>query len=58
MSKLHGRVSRRMWRHVFPGEGEELDPNPGFGRYTPRARNAVTTAHNEARAASSGARKS
>ncbi|OLZ59146.1 MULTISPECIES: Clp protease N-terminal domain-containing protein [Streptomyces] len=28
-----------------------LDPNAGFGRFTPRARNAVVTAQNEARAA-------
>ncbi|OKK22833.1 Clp protease [Streptomyces sp. CB00455] len=28
-----------------------LDPNEGFGRFTPRARNVVVTAQNEARAA-------
>ncbi|MGW6980845.1 Clp protease N-terminal domain-containing protein [Streptomyces sp. NPDC054932] len=28
-----------------------LDPNAGFGRFTPRARNVVVTAQNEARAA-------
>jgi hypothetical protein len=33
---------------------EALDPSQGFGRYTPRARNAVMAAHNEARAADNG----
>ncbi|MDX2394409.1 Clp protease N-terminal domain-containing protein [Streptomyces sp. NPDC054904] len=33
-------------------EGEPgIDPNEGFGRFTPRARNVVVTAQNEARAA-------
>ncbi|WP_329378567.1 ATP-dependent Clp protease ATP-binding subunit [Streptomyces sp. NBC_01351] len=32
------------------GDGA-LDPNAGFGRFTPRARNVVVTAQNEARAA-------
>jgi hypothetical protein len=33
-------------------EGDSgLDPNAGFGRFTPRARNVVMTAQNEARAA-------
>ncbi|MFJ3975404.1 Clp protease N-terminal domain-containing protein [Streptomyces sp. NPDC090021] len=33
-------------------EGSDaLDPNAGFGRFTPRARNVVVTAQNEARAA-------
>ncbi|MBI0299304.1 ATP-dependent Clp protease ATP-binding subunit [Streptomyces sp. PRKS01-29] len=35
-----------------PGEPSDLDPSQGFGRYTPRARNAVVAASNEARAAS------
>ncbi|MFE0582216.1 Clp protease N-terminal domain-containing protein [Streptomyces sp. NPDC058874] len=30
---------------------DALDPNAGFGRFTPRARNVVVTAQNEARAA-------
>jgi hypothetical protein len=34
-----------------PGDAADLDPDQGFGRFTPRARNAVTAAHNEARAA-------
>src|SRR5215212_1207024 len=33
------------------GEGSDLDPNQGFGRFTPRARNVVMAAQNEARAA-------
>ncbi|MFF1354777.1 Clp protease N-terminal domain-containing protein [Streptomyces sp. NPDC058297] len=33
------------------GEGGELDPSSGFGRYTPRARNVVMSAQNEAQAA-------
>ncbi|MET9548870.1 Clp protease N-terminal domain-containing protein [Streptomyces sp. NPDC006627] len=34
-----------------PGETEALDPSQGFGRFTPRARNAVMAAHHEAKAA-------
>ncbi|MFH8293999.1 Clp protease N-terminal domain-containing protein [Streptomyces sp. NPDC018059] len=34
-----------------PGETETLDPSQGFGRFTPRARNAVMAAHHEAKAA-------
>ncbi|WP_369186113.1 Clp protease N-terminal domain-containing protein [Streptomyces sp. R08] len=30
-----------------PKESADLDPAQGFGRYTPRARNAVMAAHNE-----------
>ncbi|MEU2207627.1 Clp protease N-terminal domain-containing protein [Streptomyces hygroscopicus] len=33
------------------GEASDLDPGQGFNRYTPRARNAVVAATNEARAA-------
>src|SRR5882757_6704205 len=32
-------------------EAGELDPSAGFGRYTPRARNVVMSAQNEAQAA-------
>ncbi|MFE2285121.1 Clp protease N-terminal domain-containing protein [Streptomyces sp. NPDC059443] len=35
------------------GEGNDLDASQGFARFTPRARNVVVTAQNEARAASS-----
>ncbi|WP_263165656.1 Clp protease N-terminal domain-containing protein [Streptomyces sp. SCSIO ZS0520] len=34
-----------------PGEAPALDPNQGFGRFTPRARNAVVAAHHEAQSA-------
>ncbi|WNI25771.1 Clp protease N-terminal domain-containing protein [Streptomyces sp. ITFR-16] len=34
-----------------PGEGSDLDPSQGFGRFTPRAKNVVMAAQNEARAA-------
>ncbi|MBT2451509.1 ATP-dependent Clp protease ATP-binding subunit [Streptomyces sp. ISL-43] len=33
------------------GEGNDVDAAQGFGRFTPRARNVVVTAQNEARAA-------
>src|SRR3954451_12408692 len=35
-----------------PGSPSDLDPSQGFSRYTPRARNVVIGAQNEARAAS------
>ncbi|GAA4942745.1 hypothetical protein GCM10023238_05760 [Streptomyces heliomycini] len=35
----------------MPKEGNDLDPSQGFDRYTPRARNTVMAAHNEAQAA-------
>jgi hypothetical protein len=34
-----------------PGEPSDLDPSQGFGRFTPRARNVVMAAQNEARSA-------
>ncbi|MFJ2768656.1 Clp protease N-terminal domain-containing protein [Streptomyces sp. NPDC087300] len=34
-----------------PGEASDLDPSQGFGRFTPRAKNVVMAAHNEAKAA-------
>ncbi|MFD5790042.1 Clp protease N-terminal domain-containing protein [Streptomyces sp. NPDC127037] len=34
-----------------PGEGTDLDPSQGFGRFTQRAKNVVMAAQNEARAA-------
>ncbi len=37
-----------------PGEPSDLDPNQGFSRFTPRARNVVVAAQNEARTASNG----
>jgi len=35
----------------YPGGPPDLDPNEGFSRFSPRARNAVITAQNEAHAA-------
>lgn len=34
-----------------PTDSDALDPNAGFGRYTPRARNVIVTAQNKAHAA-------
>jgi hypothetical protein len=38
-------------KRFVPKESAALDPNEGFNRYTPRARNVVMAAHNEAKAA-------
>ncbi|MFE0919580.1 Clp protease N-terminal domain-containing protein [Streptomyces nigra] len=38
-------------KRFVPKEGNDLDPQQGFGRYTPRARNVVMAAHNETIAA-------
>src|SRR5687767_4697782 len=38
-------------RFVAKGESVDLDPSQGFSRFTPRARNVVMAAQNEARAA-------
>ncbi|MFE9771456.1 Clp protease N-terminal domain-containing protein [Streptomyces sp. NPDC005931] len=38
-------------KRFVPKEPAGLDPNEGFNRYTPRARNVVMAAHNEAKAA-------
>ena len=38
-------------KRFVPKESADLDPSQGFGRYTPRARNVVMAAHNEAVAA-------
>lgn len=40
-------------RFVPKGPADEVDMQQGFGRFTPRARNVVVAAQNEARAASS-----
>ncbi|MBO4254176.1 Clp protease N-terminal domain-containing protein [Streptomyces griseorubiginosus] len=37
-------------KRFVPKESTDLDPNQGFGRYTPRARNVVMASHNEAKA--------
>lgn len=36
-----------------PGTAADLDPNQGFNQFTPRARNVVAAAHNEAKTAGS-----
>jgi hypothetical protein len=36
-----------------PGTASDLDPNQGFNQFTPRARNVIAAAHNEAKAARS-----
>lgn len=38
-------------KRFVPKESIDLDPQEGFGRFTPRARNAVVAAHNESIAA-------
>ncbi|KOG35384.1 Clp protease N-terminal domain-containing protein [Streptomyces resistomycificus] len=38
-------------KRFVPKESADLDPGNGFSRYTPRARNVVMAAHNEARTA-------
>ncbi|MFF8948400.1 Clp protease N-terminal domain-containing protein [Streptomyces sp. NPDC014940] len=38
-------------KRFVPKESADLDPSQGFSRYTPRARNTVMAAHNEAVAA-------
>ncbi|TQF73480.1 ATP-dependent Clp protease ATP-binding subunit [Rhodococcus spelaei] len=38
-----------------PGQAADLNPNQGFNQFTPRARNVVAAAHNEAQAAGSPA---
>jgi hypothetical protein len=38
-------------KRFVPKESADLDPSQGFSRYTPRARNVVVAAHNEAIAA-------
>ena len=47
-------VTRQAAQKRFVPKGsatQDLDPSQGFGRYTPRARNVVVSAQNEARAA-------
>ncbi|MGX1564550.1 Clp protease N-terminal domain-containing protein [Streptomyces sp. NPDC055506] len=38
-------------KRFVPKESADLDPSQGFNRYTPRARDTVMAAHNEARSA-------
>jgi hypothetical protein len=45
------QAARKRFIPKDPGEPIALDPSQGFGRFTPRARNVVMAAHNEAKAA-------
>ncbi|KES06417.1 Clp protease [Streptomyces toyocaensis] len=51
IGKSMGVTRQAAQKRFVPKEGNDLDPNQGFNRYTPRARNTVMAAHNEARAA-------
>ncbi len=46
-------VTKQAARKRFIPKPAELDPEDGFARFTPRARNTVMAAHNEAQAARS-----
>ncbi|MFI7401830.1 Clp protease N-terminal domain-containing protein [Streptomyces sp. NPDC049541] len=51
IGKSMGVTRQAAQKRFVPKESTDLDPNQGFGRYTPRARNVVMAAHNEALAA-------
>ncbi|MER5942846.1 MULTISPECIES: Clp protease N-terminal domain-containing protein [unclassified Streptomyces] len=51
IGKSMGVTRQAAQKRFVPKEGTDLDPQQGFGRYTPRARNVVVAAHNEAIAA-------
>jgi hypothetical protein len=51
IGKSMGVTRQAAQKRFVPKESADLDPQQGFGRYTPRARNAVMAAHNEAIAA-------
>ncbi|MFE7277034.1 Clp protease N-terminal domain-containing protein [Streptomyces sp. NPDC057623] len=53
IGKSMGVTRQAAQKRFVPKESADLDPQQGFGRYTPRARNAVMAAHNEAIAARS-----
>jgi hypothetical protein len=46
-------VSKQAARKRFIPKPAEIDPTEGFARFTPRAKNVITVAHNEAKAAGS-----
>ena len=46
-------VTKQAARKRFIPKPTEIDPEEGFARFTPRAKNAVVSAHNEAKAAGS-----
>ncbi|MCT9082252.1 Clp protease N-terminal domain-containing protein [Streptomyces fulvoviolaceus] len=51
IGKSMGVTRQAAQKRFVPKESADLDPSQGFGRYTPRARNVVMAAHNEAIAA-------
>ena len=48
ISRVHGRRKQAAQKRFVPKADAALDPDEGFGRFTPRARNAVVAAQNEA----------
>ncbi|CAK7288315.1 Clp protease N-terminal domain-containing protein [Streptomyces sp. RM1] len=51
IGKSMGVTRQAAQKRFVPKESADLDPSQGFNRYTPRARNVVMAAHNEALAA-------
>ncbi|MEV0640855.1 Clp protease N-terminal domain-containing protein [Streptomyces sp. NPDC050619] len=51
IGKSMGVTRQAAQKRFVPKESADLDPSQGFARYTPRARNVVMAAHNEAIAA-------
>jgi len=51
IGKNMGVTRQAAQKRFVPKESADLDPNQGFSRYTPRARNVVMAAHNGAKAA-------
>ncbi|WP_328412126.1 ATP-dependent Clp protease ATP-binding subunit [Streptomyces violaceus] len=51
IGKSMGVTRQAAQKRFVPKESNDLDPNQGFNRYTPRARDTVMAAHNAARSA-------
>ncbi|WP_225097244.1 Clp protease N-terminal domain-containing protein [Streptomyces sp. CoH27] len=51
IGKSMGVTRQAAQKRFVPKESNDLDPSQGFSRYTPRARQVVVSAHNEAVAA-------
>ncbi|MFF4347615.1 Clp protease N-terminal domain-containing protein [Streptomyces sp. NPDC001530] len=51
IGKSMGVTRQAAQKRFVPKAESDLDPNQGFGRYTPRARKVVMAAHGEAKAA-------
>ncbi|MEU9288812.1 Clp protease N-terminal domain-containing protein [Streptomyces sp. NPDC048275] len=51
IGKSMGVTRQAAQKRFVPKAESDLDPSQGFSRYTPRARNVVVAAHNEAKAA-------